>query len=192
MPIVIRKARSMLLRSVRRLASLFRVLSARLLNDGVMIPWSMQVEPDVDIRVTDGGFLEMKGGSIGRGSRIVVQSAVVSMGEDVFIGQGCTITAMQSICIGARVLIAEYVTIRDQDHCIDSPDPIAMAGFECGAVEIGDDVWVGTKATILRGSAIGSGAVVGAHALVKGHVPARAIAVGVPARIARFRGGGHE
>lgn len=192
MPVVIRKARSLMLQSVRRLASVFRILSIRLLNDGVVIPWSMLVEQGVDIRVTDGGRLEFNGGSIGSGSRIVVQNAVVNIGAGAFIGQGCSIVAMKSVCIGARALIAEYVTIRDQDHCIDSDHSITGAGFECGAIEIGEDVWIGAKATILRGSAIGAGAVVGAHALVKGRIPERAIAVGVPARIARFRGRDNE
>jgi hypothetical protein len=57
-------------------------------------------------------------------------------------------------------------------------------------VVIGDDVWVGAKATITRGVTIGRGAVVGAHAVVTHDLPAGCVAVGVPARIVRMRDGG--
>lgn len=52
---------------------------------------------------------------------------------------------------------------------------------------IGNDVWIGTGATILRNVNIGSGAIVGAGAVVTKDVPPYAIAVGVPAKIVKYR-----
>ena len=49
-------------------------------------------------------------------------------------------------------------------------------------VIIGDNVWVGTKASILKGVSIGSNAVIGAHALVNSDVADRATVGGIPAR----------
>ena len=54
-------------------------------------------------------------------------------------------------------------------------------------VIIGDDVWLGVGATVLPGVKIGNGAVIGAHALVTKDVPQKAIVVGVPARILKYR-----
>ncbi|MFM2280568.1 MAG: hypothetical protein RLZZ444_2799 [Pseudomonadota bacterium] len=54
-------------------------------------------------------------------------------------------------------------------------------------VTIGNDVWVGAKATILRGVTIGDGAVVAANAVVTRDVPAYAIVAGIPARIVGYR-----
>ena len=50
-------------------------------------------------------------------------------------------------------------------------------------VVIGDRVWVGTRAVILKGVSIGDGAVVAAGAVVTSDVPAGAVVGGVPARV---------
>lgn len=52
---------------------------------------------------------------------------------------------------------------------------------------IGNDVWIGANATILRGLTIGDGAIVGANALVCHDVPPYAIVVGCPARVLKYR-----
>jgi acetyltransferase-like isoleucine patch superfamily enzyme len=54
-------------------------------------------------------------------------------------------------------------------------------------VEIGNDVWIGTRAIILDGVKIGHGAIVAAHAVVTRDVPPFAIVGGVPANIIRYR-----
>lgn len=55
------------------------------------------------------------------------------------------------------------------------------------SIEIGNDVWIGTRATILEGVTIGDGAVVAAGAVVTKDVPPYAIVGGVPAKIIRYR-----
>ena len=56
-----------------------------------------------------------------------------------------------------------------------------------GDVVIGNDVWLGTKCTIMSGVTIGDGAVIGAHAVVSKSVPPYAVVVGNPAKVARTR-----
>ncbi|CAB4660652.1 unannotated protein [freshwater metagenome] len=48
-------------------------------------------------------------------------------------------------------------------------------------------MWIGTKATVLRGTTIGNGSVLGAHSLVRGEVPPFSVMGGVPARILKDR-----
>ena len=48
-------------------------------------------------------------------------------------------------------------------------------------VLIGQDVWIGAKATILRGVAVGDGALIGANSVVTHDVPPGAIVAGSPA-----------
>ena len=59
--------------------------------------------------------------------------------------------------------------------------------FSKGTVVIGNDVWIGARATILSGVTVGDGAVIGAGALVAKDVPPYAIVGGVPARLIKYR-----
>lgn len=54
-------------------------------------------------------------------------------------------------------------------------------------IEIGHDVWIAERATILRPCVLGHGCVVAAGALVTKDVPPYAIVAGVPARVLRYR-----
>jgi virginiamycin A acetyltransferase len=52
---------------------------------------------------------------------------------------------------------------------------------------IGNDVWIGSKATILQGVLVSDGAVIAAGSVVTKNVPPYAIVAGVPAKILRYR-----
>lgn len=105
------------------------------------------------------------------------------VGDGTIFGHHCTLAAHESLEIGADCLIAEMVSIRDHDHRRSRPDvPIRDQGVVVAPVRIGDNVWIGSKATVLRGVTIGSGAVVGAGAVVTRDVAPGAVVGGVPAR----------
>jgi acetyltransferase-like isoleucine patch superfamily enzyme len=52
---------------------------------------------------------------------------------------------------------------------------------------IGHDVWIGHGAIIMPGVTIGHGAIVGSGAVVTKNIPPYAIAVGVPAKVIKYR-----
>ena len=54
-------------------------------------------------------------------------------------------------------------------------------------VVVGNDVWIGLNAVIMDGVTIGDGAVIGAGAIVTKDVPPYAVALGIPARVTRYR-----
>lgn len=146
-------------------------------------------EYNVILRATDGGSIHIGSGtSIGRGAKVISHGGQLSIGDDVYIGDGSIIVCRDKIHLGSDSLVAEYVVIRDQDH-ETSTRPIRSAGFKSSPIQIGRDVWIGCKATILRGVTVGDGAVVGAHALVRSDVPAGKLAVGVPAHVVGPVGG---
>jgi acetyltransferase-like isoleucine patch superfamily enzyme len=95
---------------------------------------------------------------------------------------------MESIEIGEDCLIAEMVSIRDHNHRFDRLDvPVRCQGMASAPIRIGRNVWIGGKATIIKGVTIGDNAVIGANAVVTHDVPANSIAVGVPARVIKVR-----
>lgn len=115
-------------------------------------------------------------------------AGLLTVGDRTVFGHHCTVAADDHVTIGRDCLIGELVSIRDHDHAFDRTDvPILDQGRRTAAVVIGDDVWVGAKATITSGVTIGDGAVVGAHAVVTRDLPAGCVAVGIPARVVTMR-----
>lgn len=115
-------------------------------------------------------------------------SGRIVFGEGSYCGAYCIFGVNQSINIGANVMIASAVTIRDTNHGIRRTDmPMVKQDIEISPVTIGDDVWISHGATILKGVNIGKGAVIAAGAVVTKDVPAYAIVGGVPARFIKNR-----
>lgn len=160
----------------------------RLSHVGVRIGPLTRVGPGLILAVTDGATLSVGADCrIGNGCRIVVKRGALAIGDHCFIGDACTICANESISIGQDVLIAERVSIRDQDHGIDGRGPIHAQPMQTAPIVIGAGAWIGAGAVVLRGAWIGEGAVIGANAVVRGVIPDRAVAAGVPARVLRQR-----
>ncbi len=109
---------------------------------------------------------------------------------EVQIGDYCTVVGA-IIASNSRVLIGSYSFLA---HEVVIADGFTAAPWRDGragalptsrepAVVIGEDVWVGARAILLKGARIGSGAVIGAATVVDFEVPPGAIVAGNPARI---------
>jgi acetyltransferase-like isoleucine patch superfamily enzyme len=122
---------------------------------------------------------------IDRDATIECRGTLVVGSRTVF-GHHVTVGVRDSVRIGSNCLIGEMVSIRDHDHGFHGRDvPMRQQEPLIAQVEIEDDVWIGSKATITRGVHIGRGAIVGANAVVTHDVPAGAIVGGIPARMIR-------
>ena len=125
---------------------------------------------------------------LGDGNQIRAHEGTVTIGANTVFGQGNTINAYLDIAIGSECVISDSVYMCDFDHRTHSTEvAIRRQGIVKSPVVIGDDVWIGTKVSILRGTQIGSGSVIGANSVVKGEIPRWGVAVGVPARVIRLR-----
>lgn len=139
--------------------------------------------PGARLRAYDGGTMVIgTGTSIGRGALLIAEGSKLEIGAHGFIGEGSIIVAKAGIRIGDDSLIAERVTIRDQDHPIRA-FPRNREPANAVPIAIGDNVWIGAKASVLKGVTIGDHCVVGAHAVVTRDVPAASIALGIPAAV---------
>jgi acetyltransferase-like isoleucine patch superfamily enzyme len=115
----------------------------------------------------------------------------LTVGPRTIFGHHCTIGAKESIKIGSDCLIAEMVSIRDNDHAIGSTAvPYRQQGHVTAPIVIGNNVWLGSRVIVTRGVSIGDNAVIGAGAVVTGDVPPNSLAVGIPARVVRRLGPG--
>src|SRR4051794_16523530 len=131
--------------------------------------------------IAPGGRLTVNGDfSIHTGMQVVVdRGACLTLGSGN-INDNVRISCFRSITIGHDVHISECVLIRDSDN-----HEIAGASRATAPIVIGDHVWIGLRATILKGVTIGDGAFVAAGAMVTHDVPARCLVAGVPASIRR-------
>jgi acetyltransferase-like isoleucine patch superfamily enzyme len=110
------------------------------------------------------------------------------VGDESWIGQQCFLHAAGGIHIGPRVGIAPGVKILTSQHAeAGRQTPVLFAPVEMEPVVIEEDADIGVGAVVLPGVTIGRGAIVGAGAVVTADVPAYAVAVGVPARVLRYR-----
>jgi acetyltransferase-like isoleucine patch superfamily enzyme len=109
----------------------------------------------------------------------------LTLGEGVFINQGCRFQDTGGITIGDGTLIGHGSTLTTLNHAVD---PRRRADMTPAPVVIGRQVWLGASVTVVPGVTIGDGAIVGAGAVVTKDVPANAIVGGVPARLIRTTG----
>ena len=104
------------------------------------------------------------------------------------IGRYCSIASQVNILLGgehATGWVSGYPFPQTPElwpEAAGAPTPTTG-----GDVVIGNDVWLGTRCTILSGVRIGDGAVIGAEAVVAKDIPPYAVVVGNPARVIRFR-----
>jgi acetyltransferase-like isoleucine patch superfamily enzyme len=129
--------------------------------------------------------------SVGRRSGIY-QGCFFDLGPcgEVSIGDCCTLVGVivssdSRVVIGSYAFLAHEVVIADHFAAApwrDRGDP-APEREPDPSVILGEDVWIGARATLLKGARIGAGAIVGAAAVIDFEVPPLAIVAGNPARI---------
>jgi maltose O-acetyltransferase len=110
----------------------------------------------------------------------------IEIGENSGIGINCFVKYAK---IGNNVMMGPDVVFISQNHDFSDPDrPLQQQGYiESPPIEIGDNVWIGTKSIILPGKKIGKNVIIGAGSVVTKDVPDCAIVAGNPAKIIRYR-----
>ncbi len=148
------------------------------------------------IRRIRGSRMESRLAVEGNGTLAVEGNVSASYGTDILVFDGAKLTfrgknslnqrvqiiCMDSITIGKDVMIARDVVIRDNDGGHD----ILTEGYTTTApITIGNHVWIGQGAMIMKGVTIGDGAVISAGAWVVKDVKPNTLVMGDPARAVR-------
>lgn len=105
--------------------------------------------------------------------------ARIEIGAGTYLNRRTEICSSTRVTIGRDCAISWDVVITDTDyHTLDDSD-------ETAPVSIGDHVWIGARAIVLKGVTIGSGAVVAAGSIVTSDVPGATLAAGSAASVLR-------
>ncbi len=168
----------------------YRLARFRLANPHVILRGMVFLGKNVEIHSTPGlSRLEIgKWVHIGDGNAVRCHEGSLRIGDKVVFGKDNVVNCYLDIEIGASTLVADWCYICDFDHVTDNIHlPIKDQGIVKAPVRIGPDNWLAAKVSVLRGTIVGRGCVLGAHAVVKGEIPDYSIAVGAPAKVVRNR-----
>lgn len=125
---------------------------------------------------------------IGDDNRLRAHEGTLRLGDKTVLGRDNTFNCYLDVEIGPRCIVADWVYLCDFDHRFDDVRrPVKDQGLVKSPVRIGADVWVGVRASVLRGAQIGEGSVLAAHTVVRGAVAPYSIVAGVPGRVVRDR-----
>ncbi len=121
---------------------------------------------------------------------LIHSSAVVS--PRAGLGEGTQVMAGAIVQTGVTIENNSIINTKstvEHDCRIGAHVHIASGAILCGGIEVGDGVHVGAGATVIQGISIGKDSIIGAGAVVISDLPEAVIAVGVPARIIKYREG---
>jgi acetyltransferase-like isoleucine patch superfamily enzyme/coenzyme F420-reducing hydrogenase beta subunit len=154
------------------------------LNEKIILGWTQFRKSRIETRLYVGksasffvnGYFKVYNGS---DIRVYPNGTLIVNGG--FCNNGVQITCGKKITIGKDCAIAREAIIRDYDA-----HGLLDSGYESAKeISIGDHVWIGNRAIILKGVTIGNGAVIAAGAIVTKDVPEKCLAAGVPAKVIR-------
>lgn len=139
----------------------------------------------IDIRNREEGKIIIEDGvTIDNDCRFVAaNNAILRIGEKTSIGAYSVFNAGVDIDVGRDCMFAGMIVLQSSEHGIVKGRLIREQNHSYGKIKIGNDVWLASDVTVMKGAVIEDGCVVGAKSLVrKGHYEQNSILVGVPAQ----------
>ena len=114
--------------------------------------------------------------SRGKFSFVLDKGAEVTLGKDVFFNRNFSASVISGLSIGNNCIFGENVKIYDQNHIFKTKKiPIARQGFSSKKISIGNNCWVASNVTILKGVSIGDNVIIGANCLIYKDIPSNRV-----------------
>jgi acetyltransferase-like isoleucine patch superfamily enzyme len=133
--------------------------------------------------------------SIGKNTTIECSGSLLNLGIGLNVGDGSGLGThgffgcAGGIVIGQNSIFGNFVSLHSENHNFkDISIPIKLQGVNRCGIKIGNNCWIGAKATILDGVTIEDGCIIGAGSVVtKGIYTMNGIYAGVPAKLIKMR-----
>ena len=104
---------------------------------------------------------------------LVQQNATLEIGNNFFMNNFCSINCLHSISIGDNTLFGENVKLYDHNHAYQThPDfKLSHSEFTTAPIKIGNNCWLGSNVTVLKGVNIGDNCIIGAGCTIHKDIP---------------------
>ena len=145
--------------------------------------WKDQLNYHVDFKLDTTSYIDILSGeariNFGQGvafrrfcSILCSNQGVLTIGRNVFFNNYCSVNCLQGITIGNDTIFGEGVRLYDHNHLFkDTPSLIREQGMKYGAINIGNNCWIGSNTVILPNVTIGDNVVIGANNIIYKSVP---------------------
>lgn len=147
-------------------------------NDHIVITDNLDVHESLDLDLSQESNVIIDDNFISR-NNVSIRSredSILEIGKNVFFNNNCVLTCRKKIIIGDGVIIGPNVSIFDHDH--DYKSSRRQIEYICEEIIIGDNVWIGANACILKGVTIGENSVIAAGTVVSENVDKNTIYFG--------------
>ncbi len=130
-------------------------------------------------------------GSFVRSALYITAPRYLTMGDGSKIGPRSQLFLYAQLTIGNNVEIGSDLIVHTAEHVYESPDkPICKQGAQYKPVRVGDNVYIGSRVTLLPGACVQSNVVIAAGAVVRDTLASGYVYGGVPAKpLKRLPGG---
>jgi acetyltransferase-like isoleucine patch superfamily enzyme len=111
----------------------------------------------------------------------------ISIGNNCGFGEFAYINGVGGVKIGNDVIVGQYFSVHPQNHslALNHSDLFRLLPTTEKGINVGNNVWIGAKVTLLDGTKIGNNTIVAAGSVVFGEFPDNVLIAGVPAKIKR-------
>lgn len=151
-------------------------------NSSIAIGRGTRIGRDVRL-ILDGGSMTVGRSAIIRAGIVFHIRGSFEMEDRTLLSYYSVIHCDESIIIRNKAALGEHLTLIDSRHLPAEAEDWWVNQIETAPVEIGRDVWGGSKLTITSGVTVGDGSILAAGSVVSKDVPADTVVGGVPARV---------
>ncbi|NIF05501.1 acyltransferase [Chryseobacterium sp. Tr-659] len=104
---------------------------------------------------------------------LVTKNATLEIGHHVFMNNFCSINCLEHIIIGNNTLFGENVKLYDHNHVYETSPVMKVypSEFTKAPIKIGNNCWLGSNVTVLKGVTIGDNCIIGAGCTIYKDVP---------------------
>lgn len=110
---------------------------------------------------------------------LVEKNATLEIGDRFFMNNFCSINCLENISIGNNTLFGENVKLYDHNHVYETYPEYKLfhSEFTQAPIRIGNNCWLGSNVTILKGVTIGDNCIIGAGCTIYKDVPANTVVI---------------